>query len=284
MRTKTDNDFEKDFWKLMNNSFYGKTMENISNRCIVELVNNPHDLKRLASKDNLKDIIDFNGDFKAVLMNYNSMYFNKPIYLGQVILDYSKLVMYKFYYDIIEKHFPKNEILYSDTDIIVLNIYTVDLYKDLEQIKDHLDTSDYPKDHPLYSNKNKKVIGKFKDELNGNIMTKFIGLRSKLYAFEYLENSAVKFKCLAKGVNKTTKTEFIFDDYDKCLFEKKVTHKAMFSLIHKNHNIFLNELIKIGLSPYDDKRFICDNGIDTLPLYDYFSSFLHEIIETVKFR
>ena len=71
MRTKTDNDFEKDFWKLMNNSFYGKTMENISNRCMVELTNKPEDLRRLASRDiNLKDIIDFNDNFKAVLLNY----------------------------------------------------------------------------------------------------------------------------------------------------------------------------------------------------------------------
>ena len=90
MRTKTNNDFEKDFWKLMNNRFYGKTMENISNRCMVELINKPEDLKRLASRDNFKVIIDFNGDFKAVLLNYKSMYFNKPIYLGMCILDYSK--------------------------------------------------------------------------------------------------------------------------------------------------------------------------------------------------
>ena len=70
MRTKTNTDFEKDFWKLMNNSFYGKTMENISNRCKFELINKPEDLKRLASRDNFKDIIDFNSDFKAVLLNY----------------------------------------------------------------------------------------------------------------------------------------------------------------------------------------------------------------------
>ena len=63
MRTKTNNDFEKDFWKLMNNSFYGKTMENISNRCKVELINKPEDLKRLASRDNFKDNIDFNSEY-----------------------------------------------------------------------------------------------------------------------------------------------------------------------------------------------------------------------------
>ena len=181
------------------------------------------------------------------------------------VLDYSKLVMYKFYYDTIEKYFPNNEILYSDTDSMVINIYTEDFYSDLEKIKDYLDTSNYSKDHPLYSNKNNKVIGKFKDELGGNIMTKFIGIRSKVYCFEYLDDSVVKFKCLAKGVNKTTKKEFTFEDYDKCLSEKKVTHKAMFNLVHKKHKIYLNELIKIGISPYNDKRYICKDGNDNLP-------------------
>ena len=265
MRAKATNDFEKDFWKLMNNSFYGKTMENISNRCLVELVNNPQKLKRLASLDNFKDIIDFNNDFKAVLFNYKSMFFNKPIYLGMCVLDYSKLVMYKFYYDTIEKHFPNNEVLYSDTDSMVLNIYTEDLYSDLKKIKDHLDTSNYSKEHPLYSTVNKKVIGKFKDELGGNIITKFIGIRSKMYGYEYLEDSNIKFKCLAKGVNKTTKKEFNIESYESCLSKKRIINKIMFNLTHKNHKIYLNEMIKIGLSPFDDKRYICDNGIDTQP-------------------
>ena len=265
MRAKATNDFEKDFWKLMNNSFYGKTMENISNRCIVELINNSKDLKRLASKDNFKDIIDFNNDFKAVLINYKSMYFNKPIYLGMCILDYSKLVMYKFYYDIIEKYFPDNEVLYSDTDSMVLNIFREDLYSDLKEIKDYLDTSNYSKDHFLYSTVNKKVIGKFKDELGGNVMTKFIGIRSKMYGYEYIEGSDIKFTCLAKGVNKTTKKEFNSETYETCLFKKKVIHKPMFNIVHKKHKIYLNEIIKIGLSPFDDKRYICDDGIDTQP-------------------
>ena len=139
------------------------------------------------------------------------------------------------------------------------------MFQSLEQIKDYLDTSDYPKDHPLYSIKNKKVIGKFKDELNGKIMTKFIRIRSKVCCFEYLDDYVVKFNCLAKGVNKTTKKEFNSKAYEKCLFEKKVTHKPMFSLVHKKHKIFLNDMIKIGLSPYDDKRYICEDGINTLP-------------------
>ena len=149
---------------------------------------------------------------------------------------------------------------------MVLNIYTEDLYSDLEKIKDHLDTSNYPKDHPLYSIvSKKKIIGKFKDELGGKIMTKFIGLRSKMYGYEYLEDSKIKFKCLAKGVNKTTKNEFNSWSYESCLSQKKVTHKPMFNIVHKKHKIYLNEMIKIGLSPFDDKRFICEDGINTLP-------------------
>ena len=96
-------------------------------------------------------------------------------------------------------------------------------------------------------------------------MTKFIGLRSKMYGYEYLEASEIKFKCLAKGINKTTKNEFNSESYEKCLSQKKVIHKAMFNLVHKKHKIYLNELIKIGLSPFDDKRYICKDGNDNLP-------------------
>ena len=117
----------------------------------------------------------------------------------------------------------------------------------------------------MFSNTNKKVIGKFKDELGGNVMSKFIGIRSKMYSFEYLEDSATKFKCAAKGVNKATKKEFNSESYEDCLFEKKIVHKTMFNIVHKKHKIYLNEMIKIGLSPFDDKRYICDDGIDTQP-------------------
>ena len=284
-RSMSNNNFEKDFFKLLNNSFYGKTMENISKHCLVELANNPKDLKNLASRDNLMDIIDFNENFKAVKLKYKSMYFNKPTYLGMCILDYSKLVMYKFYYDVIEKKFPKNEVLYSDTDSIILNIYTEDLYKELIEIIDHLDTSDYPKDHHLFSLKNKKVIGKFKDELMGNIMIKFIGIKSKMYGYEYIYissedksfNPEIKFKCVAKGVNKTSKKEFVMNDFNDCIFETKITHKPMFSLVHKEHKIFLTQLIKIGLSPNNEKIYIKDDGIDISPFYKNIKDFLPEL-------
>ncbi|XP_071124236.1 uncharacterized protein [Mytilus edulis] len=115
---------------------------------------------------------------------------NKP--LGQAILDYSKQLMYSFYYDVANELWEKNELVASDTDSMILSVKTKDIYKDMEEMIDELDTSGYPKDHPLYSEKNKKVIGKFKDELNGKIMNEIVFLKSKAYSFTLTDLSEEK--------------------------------------------------------------------------------------------
>ncbi|CAC5358484.1 unnamed protein product [Mytilus coruscus] len=111
---------------------------------------------------------------------------------GQAILDYSKQLMYDFYYNVVNKLWKKNELIASDTDSIFLNIKTEDIYEDMKKIEDELDTSGYPKDHPLYSEKNKKVIGKFKDELNGKIMNEIVYLRGKAYSFTFVDLNQIK--------------------------------------------------------------------------------------------
>ena len=154
-RTKAKSDFEKDLWKLMNNSFYGKTLENIRGRSEIKLLTEREEVKKYIKKPNFKDSIIFNDSFVAIENNVTSVKFNKPIYLGQSILDYSKQLMYEFYYDFANKLWEKNELVASDTDSMILNIKTEDVYKDMEKLLDELDTSGYPKDHPLYSEENK---------------------------------------------------------------------------------------------------------------------------------
>ncbi|VDI15968.1 Hypothetical predicted protein [Mytilus galloprovincialis] len=155
-RTKAKSDFEKDLWKLMNNSFYGKTLENIRGRSEIKLFTDREEVKKYIKKPNFKDSIIFNDNFVAIENNVTSVKFNKPIYLGQAILDYSKQLMYSFYYDVANELWEKNELVASDTDSMILSVKTKDIYKDMEEIIDELDTSGYPKDHPLYSEKNKK--------------------------------------------------------------------------------------------------------------------------------
>ena len=92
--------------------------------------------------------------------------------------------MYKFYYDVLKPIYGERiKLAYTDTDSFVIHIETEDLYKDLQQINSYMDFSDYPQNHCDYDNTNKKVLGKFKDEMNGNIITEFIALKPNMYAF-----------------------------------------------------------------------------------------------------
>ena len=179
------------------------------------------------------------------------------------VLDYSKELMYNFYYEVIESLWSKNEIIASDTDSLFLSIKTKNIYEDMEKILDKLDTAEYPKDHPLHSKKNEKVIGKFKDELNGKIMNEIVYLRSKAYS--YTLSDFKEFKKL-KGMGKTTiEKDIKFDDYKDCLFNNKIKMNTMHTLNSKKHNMYINEINKKSMSPFDDKRYICKDGITTKP-------------------
>ena len=109
-----------------------------------------------------------------------------------------------------------------------------------------------------------QIVGKFKDELNGLCMTRFIGLRSKLYFFEYLDwFGVVCGKNTAKGVQKAMKKRLTFDDYDRCLKTMRTKIVNMNSIRPELHKLFTYKINKIGLSAFDDKRYILD-GISTL--------------------
>ena len=193
---------------------------------------------------------------------------DKPIYTGFAVLELSKLHMYKFHYDVVKEMYEhKAKLLFTDTDSLCYSVETDNIYNDFVKIKDHLDMSSYKKDHRLYSTENKKRLGKFKDELCGQIMREFTGLRSKLYAYSTLDGNEQK---KAKGVTKSViKDSLSIEHYKKVLFEKKEAWIKMNILRSQNHEIFGSEVNKIGLSSYDDKRYILHDGIHTLAYGHY---------------
>jgi hypothetical protein len=135
----------------------------------------------------------------------------------------------------------------------------------MKKFQKWFDFSQYPKDHPLFDETNRKRVGKFKDELNGLCMTRFIGLRPKLYSFEYLDLSGVVFgKNTAKGVQKGMKNRLTFDEYESCLINMNAKIVQMNSIRSDHHKLFTYNINKIGLSAFDDKRYILDDGITTL--------------------
>ena len=266
LRTKAKNNFEKDFFKLMNNSVFGKTMENIRNRVNVKLVNTEERLKKLSAKPNYKSCKIFNENLISVHMKKTSLTMNKPVYLGMCILDLSKTIMYDFHYNYIKpKYGAKAKLLFTDTDSFMYEIETEDFYKDISKdVKDRFDTSDYPENHPsgIPTGINKKVLGMLKDEAAGKRIKEFVGLRAKLYSF-IMEDGKENKRC--KGVKKqVVESSITHEDYKTCLRTGKEQLRKQNILRSYEHEVFTEEVNKIALSALDDKRYILSDGIHTL--------------------
>ncbi|GBO14457.1 hypothetical protein AVEN_255570-1 [Araneus ventricosus] len=175
--------FEKDFFKLLNTAVYGKTMENLRNLVKVDIVQTKKRAEKLVASPAFHAFTIFDENVVAVQRKLTKLCLNRPIQVGFVILELSKVLMYDFHYNVImTKYGDKARLLFTDTDSLCYEITTGDLNKDLESMKQYFDFSDYPRDHSLYSDENKKKIGYFKDELNGQPCLEFIGLRSKMYS------------------------------------------------------------------------------------------------------
>ena len=271
LRAKAQSDFEKDFFKLMNNSVFGKTMENIRNRVDIQLVNTATKAKKLVVKPNFNHCTIFSRRLCAIDMKKKSLTFDKPVYIGMCILDISKTLMYDFHYNYIRsKYGEKAKLLFTDTDSLAYEVETKDFYKDIaSDVTAKFDTSNFPVDHPsrIYTNANKKVVGMFKDEAGGKIIEEFVGLRSKLYSYKMYEGWEEK-KC--KGVKKSVIEKNIkFDDYKKCLFGGGKHYRKMYNIRSYKHEVFTEELNKIALSADDDKRIIQSDKIHTLAYGHY---------------
>ena len=270
-RNQAVNDFEKDSYKLLNNAFYGKTTENVRNRLKIKFF----------KKDDYREIIKqqskliFNGIHKSYENCYsytvrqNEVLMDKPIYLGCTILELSKLLMYETYYDKLQPYFGQENIQlhYMDTDSFILKVNTKDIIKDLKNLGDIFDFSNLDENHELFSNKNKKVIGKFKNECPRNIwIDEFICLRSKMYAFKCGGDSKNKLKGISKSQSKNIK----FEEYKKCLDGEDYQQECdNYITRSNNHEMVLQKLKKSTLSIFDDKRCYINNIESKLWNYCY---------------
>ena len=259
-RTNAKNSFEKDFFKLMNNSVFGKTMENLRKRVDVRLVTDKEKLLKLASKPTYVSSKIFNENLVAVHKIKETLTLNRPAYVGMCILDLSKTLMYDFHYNYIKnKYDDKAKLLFTDTDSLTYEIQTDDVYEDFWSDKDKFDNCDYPENSQYFNKTNKKVIGKFKDEVAGIPITEFVGLRSKMYS--YIKDNDTGGKT-AKGIKKNViKKNIHHEDYKNVLFNNKQIHHEMKTIRSEKHQLGSFELNKISLSCFDDKRYIHNDGI-----------------------
>ena len=266
LRTAATNDFEKDFFKLMNNSVFGKTMENIRKHRNIKLVTTEEKYLHTVMKPNFKSGVLFGENLMGCEMGKIKVVMNKPVYIGQAILDLSKIVMYEFHYDYMVPTYglEKLKLCYMDTDSLVYDIKTEDFYEDrANDVEARFDTSAYSKTdfRPLPISLNKKVIGLMKDELGGKIMTEFVALRPKLYSYRKLDGSEDK-KC--NGIKKcVVKKTLTFEDYKTCLFNDSTEYRSQLMFRSAKHEVHTIEVNKVALNRDDDKRISRKDGIST---------------------
>jgi len=276
-RKGAKNDFEKDFFKLMNNSVYGKTMENVRNRINFKLVSTEEEALRCRNQSAKYTI--FNDNLVGVHLLRSEVKLNKPIFIGQAVLDESKFIMQDFHYNFMLKKYEKKEldVLFTDTDSLCYHLKNTDPYEIIGNNKQHFDLSEYPKTHKLYDATNKKVIGKFKDESittdekgvsHVRHIKEFVGLRSKLYAYTQTDDDKDHKKC--KGVSSAVvKKNITFDNYKHTLFSGKNKEVEMTTFRSYEHQIYTEQIKKIALSSQDDKSYICDDQINTYTFSHY---------------
>ena len=259
-RTNAKKAFEKDFFKLMNNSVFGKTMENIRKRVDVRLVTDENKLLKMAAKPTYVSSKIFNENLVAVHKIKETLTLNRPAYVGMCILDLSKTLMYDFHYNYIkQKYGSEAKLLFTDTDNLTYEIETSDVYQDFWNDKDKFDNSDYPQDSQYFNTTNKKVIGKFKDDAAGIPITEFVGLRSKMYS--YMKDNQKGGKT-AKGIKKNIiKNDIKHENYKEVLFNNKQMYHTMKTIRSNLHQLGSYESNKVSLSCFDDKRYIHNNGM-----------------------
>ena len=246
-RKHAKNSFEKDFFKLMNNSVFGKTMENLHKRVDVRLVTDAKKLDKLTSKPTFVSSKICNENLMAVHKLKENLTLNRPAYVGMCILDLSKTLMYNFHNNYIRKKYgDRAKLLFTDMDSLTYEIKARDVYKDFWKDKDMFDNSDYPEDSPYHFNDNKKVIGKFKDQASGVPIDEFVGLKSKMYS--YVKDND-KFGRTAKGIKKVViKKDIKHKDYKNILFNNKQLHHKMKTIRSHEHQLGSYEINKVSLS------------------------------------
>ena len=270
LRAESENDFEKEYFKLMNNAVYGKTCENQKNHTDIRLVTTEKQRKKYTEKPHCLGFRIFDENLAAIEMRKLQALINKPFYVGFSVLELSKLHMYRFHYDYIKRKYnDKAELLFTDTDSLMYEVQTEDIYNDMWEDRELFDFAGYSDKSKYYDKTNNKVIGKFKDETSGNAILEFVGLRPKMYSFRIakltVENQVIiSEKHRSKGIQYAASEKLRHENYLSQLFEPAENYLTNRRIASKLHKIYSHEINKRALCAYDDKRFILDDSIHTL--------------------
>ena len=275
-RSQARNDFDVDFYKLLSNSLFGKTIENPEKRTKVKLCRTKEELESNVGKPTFKRSKIIDQHLVGVELKYASVKLNKPYYVGVAILELAKRHMYDFHYNVMKSVFgARLRLLYTDTDSLLYEIEDcVDPYSEIFAAghDSHFDLSNFPQDHRLYDVSRKRLPGAFKDECGGStFISEFVGLRSKMYSLLF-DNGSSQTRTeskVAKGVKSCViRTSLAFNDYIRCMLQDEVMEHSFKTIRSVAHDVHTFEQSKVSLSPFDDKRYLLD-AVHSVPYGHY---------------
>lgn len=268
LRAQAKNKFEKDFYKLLNNACFGKSMLNKRGFVDVELATSEKRFHKLTSDPRCSGwsmVRSGDNALACVSRRVSEVVLDQPIYAGVAILELSKVLMYQFHYGYMKETYgPRCRLLFTDTDSLCYHVETEDIYKDMQKDSDRFDTSNYDEHHFLHSNANKKKLGKMKDETAGVPIVEFVGLRAKMYSVLLPDDTN---KATAKGVKKCAIKRISHGDYRRCVLGTSEADRRQYVSFHRfqseAHQVHTVKMNKVSLCAYDDKRYIVD-GVSSL--------------------
>lgn len=273
LRQQAKSAFEKDFFKKQNNSIFGKTIENKRKQVDVKLVNvwtdNYNKTNKLCgaekyiSAPNFKNLSIFSESLVAIQLEPSKVILDRPIYIGFTILELAKTHLYRFHYSVMKKIYNQNiRLCYTDTDSLLYYIRTDDFYKDMKNHIQFFDTSNFESNNiHCLPRINMHVPGFFKDEMGGEIISEFVGLRAKLYCIKST-NSVIK---KAKGIKKPVTKRLDIQKYKNALICNESHRETMYVIRSQNHRVFTQKINKLVLNSNDDKRLLLNESFDTRP-------------------
>ena len=265
MRREAATELDRDFWKLMMNSVFGKTCEQVHTHADIKFIKtaNKDRLEHYTNRPQFKDGHILTDDLLVVELNKCRVKYNKPIGVGASILGMAKAALAEFWYGCIKIKYPKAELCMSDTDSLLFHAVTQDIYKDMEG-DERYDTSNYPSTHPLFNPTKAKIPGYFKDETAGRAIEEFVGLRAKQYSLKMADGGSTKKS--GGGIKLSVAEQLNHEEYRSAL---SATSKeglwVEFDQVQSHQHCLSTKSIKqIGLCPYDDKAWVFPDGIHTL--------------------
>ena len=256
-RKEATNETDKSLFKLLDNAVYGKAMENMRKRMKVRVASNEKDLVKYASRPTYINHNIYDKNFVVIHEKKELLTLNKPIYIGCVVLELSKLAMYEFYYDFLIQKCENVKLLCMATDSFIIEVIGDHFDDIMLENKEYFDLSNSPKNSQYHTDDNQKVPGKMKDEYGGKVIYEFVRAKPKSYTIIDVNNCE-------KSVHKGHSFNFKSSAFKDVINNRKVVRHSMKKIISKNHKIYTQDGNKISLSCFDDKRHIKDDGIYTL--------------------